>query len=73
MSINDFMNTDIEIVMFGPEAQMFGPEAHVGPGGAADSSGGTCVICTHHHLVNKNYQQELGCVRCDWPAWWRNS
>jgi len=27
MSINDFMNTDIEIVMFGPEAQMFGPEA----------------------------------------------
>ena len=23
------MNTDIEIVMFGPEAQMFGPEAQV--------------------------------------------
>ena len=29
MSINDFMNTDIEIVMFGPEAQMLGPEAQV--------------------------------------------
>ncbi len=29
MSTNDFMNTDIEIVMFGPEAQMFGPEAQV--------------------------------------------
>ena len=29
MSKNDFMNTDIEIVLFGPEAQMFGPEAQV--------------------------------------------
>jgi hypothetical protein len=29
MSINDFMNTDIEIVMFGLEAQMFGLEAQV--------------------------------------------
>jgi hypothetical protein len=29
MLINDFMNTDIEIVMLGPEAQMFGPEGNV--------------------------------------------
>jgi hypothetical protein len=28
MSINEFMNTDIEIVMFGQEAQI-GPEAQV--------------------------------------------
>jgi hypothetical protein len=30
MSKNDFMNTDIEIVMFGPEAQMLGQEAGSG-------------------------------------------
>ncbi len=29
MSINNFMNTDIEIVIFGAEAQVFGQEAQV--------------------------------------------
>jgi hypothetical protein len=29
MSVNDFMNTDIDIVMFCPKAQMFGPEAQM--------------------------------------------
>ncbi len=34
-----------------------------------DSMGGTGVVCRLHHLVNKNYQQELG---CDSSGWWRN-
>ncbi len=35
-----------------------------------DSMGGTGVVCRLHCLVNKNYQQELG---CDSTGWWRNS
>ena len=31
--------------------------------------GGTDIVCRLHHLVNENYQQELGCHS---SGWWRN-
>jgi hypothetical protein len=34
-----------------------------------DSMGVTGVLCRLHHLVNENYQQELGCHS---SGWWRN-
>ena len=60
MSINDFMNTDIEIVMFGPEAQMFGPEAQ-----KIGLSDGVCVCvrvcvcaCTFPTLATQPWTQD---------------
>jgi hypothetical protein len=41
-----FMNTDIEIVMFGPEAQMFGSEAQV-IGLSDEVSKGKKSSCVH--------------------------
>ncbi len=34
-----------------------------------DCMGGTDIVCRLHHLVNENYQQELGCHS---SGWWRN-
>ncbi len=34
-----------------------------------DSMGGTDIVCRRRHLVNENYQHELGCHS---SGWWRN-